>query len=442
MRPHRFRRRLPGGFSSPARHLLLPALLVLAALGGCKPGAPADTAPAKQTAAAQSFYAMRFEKRPTVPAVTALGRTMFFDPALSASGRMSCASCHDPAHAYGPPNGLAVQLGGADMQQPGVRAVPSLRYVQNVPAFSEHFFEDDGNDSEDQGPTGGHDWDGRADSGHEQARAPLLSPFEMANVSPAAVVARLRAAPYADSFRETFGAHVFDDETLAFDAALLALETFEQSPQDFYPFDSKYDAFLRHRAELTPQERHGLELFNAPDKGNCASCHISSIRNGAFPGFTDFGLIAIGVPRNREIPANRDPQYFDLGLCGPFRTDLSSHDAYCGRFRTPSLRNVATRKVFFHNGAVHSLGDAVRFYVERDTRPEKWYLHGADGKPQKFDDLPARYWKNIDTEAPFGRKPGDAPALTDSEIRDIVAFLGTLSDGWRADMATSRRPAK
>ena len=113
----------------------------------------------------------------------ALGRELFADPSLSASGRMACATCHDPQHAFGPPNALAVQLGGKDMQQPGLRAVPSLKYLQVVPQFTEHYFEsdDEGDDSVDNGPTGGLTWDGRVDRGRDQARIPLLSPFEMAN---------------------------------------------------------------------------------------------------------------------------------------------------------------------------------------------------------------------------------------------------------------------
>src|SRR5215472_17290625 len=71
----------------------------------------------------------------------ALGRRMFFDPALSASGKMSCATCHDPKFAYGPSNGLAAARGGRDGRQWGHRAVPSLRYLQSVPAFTEHYFD-------------------------------------------------------------------------------------------------------------------------------------------------------------------------------------------------------------------------------------------------------------------------------------------------------------
>ena len=142
-------------------------------------------------------------------------------------------------------------------------------------------------------------------------------------------------------------------------------------------------------------------------------------------------MIAIGVPRNRAIPANADAHYFDLGLCGPLRTDFTGRSDYCGLFRTPSLRNVALRQTFFHNGLVHNLREAIAFYVERDTNPGKWYPRGADGRIETFDDLPAQYRGNLNKEPPFGGKPGDRPVLTDSEIDDMVAFLKTLTDGYQ-----------
>src|SRR4051812_43371075 len=117
--------------------------------------------------------------------LAALGRKLFFDPALSSSGKLSCASCHDPAYAYAPPNALPVQHGGKDMRQWGRRAVPSLKYLQIIPQFAEHYFDSDtsGDDSVDGGPTGGLTWDGRVDRARAQARLPLLSPLEMANES-------------------------------------------------------------------------------------------------------------------------------------------------------------------------------------------------------------------------------------------------------------------
>ncbi|MGH6684834.1 MAG: cytochrome c peroxidase, partial [Pseudolabrys sp.] len=125
-------------------------------------------------------------------ALQELGRALFFDKSLSASGDMACATCHDPKHAFGPPNALDVQLGGKNMRQPGQRAVPSLTYLQAVPQFTEHYFEsdDEGDASIDNGPTGGLTWDGRVDRRRDQARVPLLAPFEMANAAPTDVVTR------------------------------------------------------------------------------------------------------------------------------------------------------------------------------------------------------------------------------------------------------------
>ncbi|QOT76967.1 cytochrome-c peroxidase [Cupriavidus basilensis] len=432
---------------SPIRRLATGAVLLVFALtlAGCgKPGqegvaaAPASAPAASQVAApsrpayADAFYTMMATRRPQVPAMAALGKALFFDPALSASGRLACASCHSPEHAYGPANDLSVQLGGPDMLHTGARAAPSLRYVQNVPPFSEHFHENDGNDSEDQGPTGGHNWDGRASSTHEQAGIPLLSPHEMANADAAAVAARLRAGKHAQTLREVFGADILERDEVAFQAALMALEVFQETPSEFYPYSSKYDAFLRRQVKLSEQEARGLRLFNDPAKGNCAACHPSAISaDGVFPAFSDFGFIALGVPRNRKLAVNADPAFFDMGLCGPDRTDLKARAEYCGLFRTPGLRNVAQRKTFFHNGAFHSLEEVLRFYVQRDSNPGKWYPRKADGSIDKFDDLPARYRDNVNMEPPFGGAPGSKPTLSEAEIRDVIAFLKTLNDGYR-----------
>jgi cytochrome c peroxidase len=375
-----------------------------------------------------------------VGVLTELGRRLFFDPDLSASGRLSCASCHDPAHAYGPPDAQPVRAGGKDMGKTGLRAVPSLRYKQVTPHFTEHFFDEDDEPGAgvDNGPTGGLTWDGRVDRGRDQARLPLLSPSEMANESPAAIVARVRKSTYAGLLRDAFGASIFVNSEAAFAGILQALEAFEQRPADFYPYSSRYDAWLAGKATLSRQEMRGLAAFNDPAKGNCARCHPSARgADGTPPQFTDYGFAAIGAPRNMDIPANADPAFYDLGLCGPSRTDLRSHPEYCGMFKTPTLRNVALRRSFFHNGVFHTLKDVLRFYAERDTNPEKWYHRNGDGVVQKFDDLPPPYHANIDAEPPFERQVGDKPALSLDEIDDIIAFLRTLSDG---DLNEKRQP--
>ena len=354
----------------------------------------------------------------------ALGEKIYNDVSLSASGRQSCATCHSPDHAHGPTNDLAVQLGGANGDVPGFRASPSLRYMQQTPAFH---FEADGT------PVGGFDRDGRARTLAEQAERPFLAPHEMANLDKADVVARLKSAPYAAQFRATFGDNIFDNVDQALSRAQFALQQFENEDPRFHPFDSKYDLFLAGKVTLSDAELRGLALFNDPAKGNCAACHPSARgADGSAPLFTDFSYDNLGVPRNARIPATQDSTYFDLGLCGPDRTDLAARTDLCGAFKVPTLRNVATRKAFFHNGAFGNLTDVVRFYVTRDTNPDRWYPLNADGTVDKFNDLPPAMRSNVNTaEAPYNRQPGMAPALNETEIADLVQFLGTLTDGYR-----------
>jgi cytochrome c peroxidase len=353
-----------------------------------------------------------------------LGELIFKDATLSASGRMSCASCHDPALGHASPFAQSpVALGGPGLDQQGLRNPPTLRYLRFNTSFH---FEPDGT------PMGGFFWDGRAASLQEQARGPFLNAREMANPDVASVVAKLAAAPYAAQFRQVFGDQIFTQPDAAFDRATFALQRYQQEDPDFAPFSSKFDAFTAGKAQFTGQELNGLALFNRPDKGNCAACHPSTKPANA-PGalFTDFSYDSLGVPRNQAILANADPNFFDLGLCGPGRADLASRTDLCGAFKVPTLRNVALRQRFFHNGVFTSLDQVLRFYVRRDTNPELWYSTDTLGNPIPYDDLPAGLRGNVNrTEGPYNRSPGQGPALSDSELNDLAAFLRTLTDGW------------
>jgi cytochrome c peroxidase len=358
----------------------------------------------------------------TLSAPAQLGQKIFSDASLSASNQLACATCHNPTHAHAPANALAVQLGGVSGQDQGTRAAPSLRYLNLTPAF---FFASDGT------PTGGFDRDGRAATLAEQAHSPFLAAHEMANASVADVVTRLSQSAYANEFKRVFGAAIMEQPDIAFARVLFALQQYQREDRDFFPFTARYDQFLVGKAALSMAELRGLALFNNPAKGNCAACHPSSFgRDGSSPLFTDFSFDNLGVPRNTRIAANADPAYFDLGLCGPDRADLAGRSDLCGAFKVPTLRNVTTRKTFFHNGRFDNLRDAIGFYVRRDTNPEQWYPLALDGSVDKFDDLPAAYKKNVNlTEVPYNRVPGMAPALSEQEIDDVISFLGTLTDG-------------
>jgi len=247
------------------------------------------------------------------------------------------------------------------------------------------------------------------------------------------VVARLSKAAYAEEFKALYGANVFDDVETAFADMTEAIARFETEDKRFRAFTSKYDEYLRGHVALSAQEQRGLALFEDENKGNCAACHPSQRDDqGGFPMFTDRTYDNLGIPRNMEIPGNADPSYYDLGLCN--RADIkASHPEVCGAFKVPSLRNVALRQSFFHNGRFHTLKDALTFYVQRDIFPEKFYPLKADGTVDKFNDLPPEYRVNVNQEeVPYDRHPGDQPALSDAEIDDMIAFLATLTDGYVA----------
>lgn len=323
------------------------------------------------------------------------------------------------------------------MDRQGVRTPPSLRYVLNrTPAWHKEFIADpvERLREGDEPPKGGFGWDGRFQTLREQAAFPLLAANEMANASPEDLVRKIRVGAYAEEFRAVFGARIFDDPVEAYAHALGALEQFELEDVSFHPYTSRYDDYLDGKAVLSEQERRGLGLFDDPKRGNCASCHLDRKgADGSHPLFTDYEFEALGVPRNPELMANAAAGYFDMGLCGPLRGDQVGERAFCGLFKTPTLRNVATRTVFFHNGRFHTLRDALRFYVRRDTEPGLWYRRDAAGAVVKFDDLPEALRGNVDVvDVPLTRKVGEAPAWSDAEIADVIAFLKTLTD---ADVA-------
>lgn len=363
-----------------------------------------------------------------------LGRLAFFDPSLSASGTLSCASCHSPQRAYGPPSDRAVMLGGASMSREGVRAVPSLMYLERQPNFGIGT-EDPENDADGAGatpappdavPQGGLFWDGRANTLQDQALGPLLNPLEMDGGSIERVAAKLRRASYAPRIAQLFGADAVRDAPRLVSEVLFAIGRYQFEDPSFHPYTSKFDRWLEGKASFSPAEARGFVLFNDPKGANCAACHLDRpTADGLPPLLTDHEFEALAVPRNAKLAANRNPAYFDLGVCGPVRTDMRD-PRYCGMFLTPTLRNAATRNAFFHNGVYRTLAQVLDFYDYRTTRPARVYPHG------RIDDLPQRYAANVDvTDAPFDRTPRDGPPLTPQQERDVIAFLRTLTDGYR-----------
>ncbi len=343
------------------------------------------------------------------------------------------------------------------MKTQGVRAVPSLMYLDRQPPFSVGA-DDEENETTSLAdmvtasqtavrvkktadatadsaanivPQGGLFWDGRADTLQDQALVPMLDPREMAGGSVDIVAAKLRQAPYAALLSQLFGPGVLTQSGFLVKEAMFAVTRYEIESASFHPYTSKFDYWLEGRARFTPAEMRGYVLFNDKTKANCGGCHLDQPgRDGLPPLFTDHQYEALSAPRNPALLANRDPAYFDLGICGPYRPDMHDQTQFCGMFLTPTLRNAATRHVFFHNGVFHTLKQVMDFYDNRDVAPQTLYP-SQNGHVTKDNDIPPQLRANIDVaDPPFDRKLGDDPAMTEKEENDIIAFLQTLTDGY------------
>ena len=264
------------------------ALIAMAGVGGWAAVALADTsAPvsAEQTAPAALDEA----------ALAALGERLFSEPALSRNATQSCATCHDPGHAFTDPRegkaGRAVSVGD-DGQSHGDRNTPTLTYAAFSPAFHR---------AEDGKYKGGQFWDGRADDLIDQAGQPMLNPVEMAMPDKQTVAARLGAdVGYRAAFESLFGPGILDDPERAFDAAAQALAAWQSTPA-FSTFDSKYDRFLRGEEDLTAQEEFGRTVFIT---WNCRLCHMQRKQGiSEQETFTNFEYHNIGVPVNPQARA-------------------------------------------------------------------------------------------------------------------------------------------
>lgn len=333
----------------------------------------------------------------------ALGKKLFLDKNLSTPTGQACADCHSPEVGFANPNADYPVSQGVHKDRFGNRNDLPAAYASFSPTF--HYDADEGL------YVGGQFWDGRAADLAEQAKGPFLNPLEMANPDEKTVIEKVRKSEYADLFRKVFGVASFDDPNKAYDRVSEAIAAYEKSGE-LNQFDSKYDLYLTGKVALTEQERRGLELFEDEEKGNCAACHPSRPgADGTPPLFTDFTYDNIGVPPNPESPfyylpknLNPDGVYFvDLGLGGVLNKPSEN-----GKFKVPSLRNVAKTAPYLHNGIFKNLRQVVVFYNTRDVGP--W--------------PPPEVSMNVNHD-----ELGDL-GLTEQEIDDIVAFMHTLTDGY------------
>jgi cytochrome c peroxidase len=379
---------------------IITLTLALSACGGGGGGGsttPSSTAPATSTATQLS-----------------ISQALFAEKSLSASGQLSCASCHTDETAHSTASGVSLPVGGVLMNQQLARSSPSLMYKSTTPIFS---FNNAGE------AIGGFDWDGRVNTLADQSAGPLLASAEMANANINILASKVRALSYFKDFASVFNVPTNATDQQVYDILRTAFETYQRQDPDYLLFNSKFDRFLDGTVTLSASEERGRQLFNTPTKGNCASCHSSQIGPGQQrPLFTNFRYAALGVPRNNTSNANQNATFFDMGLCGPVRIDLTARIDLCGQFKIPTLRNIAITAPYFHNSAIDTLTNAVRFYATRDSNPALWYPT-VNGVVIKFNDLPANLRGNV----PVNRAPFNSN-LSAQEIDDIVAFLLTLTD--------------
>lgn len=258
-----------------------------------------------------------FDNPPTAETV-ALGRRLYYDPQLSVDGTISCASCHAPQFAFSDQRPFSIGVGGKS----GTRHAPT---VINS-AYSELQF-----------------WDGRAPSLEEQAKGPIANPVEMAHTLDG-VVTRLQADPrYRELFQKAWGT-----DQITIDLVAKSIASFERTViAGNSPFDRFY--FGHDKKALSPAAQRGFKLFTDPKKANCAVCHTIGKTDALF---TDNKFHNLGIGADTRGNLN-----------DPGRYSVTKQDADMGCFKTPTLRNLANRAPFMHDGSFPSVKDALAHYI-------------------------------------------------------------------------------
>ncbi len=344
----------------------------------------------------------------------ALGEALFFDPNLSQARTQTCATCHDPNSGFVDPRetdlGRAVSQGG-DGHSLGSRNAPTASYAALTPPFHLN----------DKGKwVGGQFLDGRAADLAAQAGGPPLNPVEMAMPDKPAVVARLQENPeYVATLKTLAGADVFDDDARAYGAMTQALAAYERTPE-FAPFDSKYDRYLRGDYQLTREEDLGRLLFFSQQFTNCNLCHqLKTSPVDPEETFSNYEYHNIGVPANPRLAHRAGP---DQGLLD---NPAVSDPAQAGKFKVPTLRNVAVTGPYMHNGVFTDLRTVVLFYNKYNSKSEARQINPETGQPFGLPEVEGTLSMEELTTG---------PALEDDRIDALVAFLKTLTDARYEDL--------
>ena len=337
-----------------------------------------------------------------------LGRALYFDKNLSLNKTQSCATCHNPEAGFvdDRDNGVQAQASlGDNGTSIGDRQAPSAAYAMFSPSF--HY------DKKKKEYIGGQFWDGREKTLAGQAGGPPTNPDEMAMPSKSAIVRRLKENLfYVEIFKKVYGENIFKNDDTAYLKMTKAIEVFEQS--DFFaPFDSKYDRYLEGRYDLTPLEDLGRSLFYSNANTNCSSCHTLKKEDQKRETFSNYEFHNIGTPINTALRAKNGVRKKDDGLLNnPLVKDIKHQ----GKYKVPTLRNVAITSPYMHNGVFSDLKTVILFYDKFNNK--KNIINPETNKA----------WRNAEWENTINKKDLKMKKLSERKVDALVAFLKLLTD--------------
>ncbi len=254
---------------------------------------------------------------PPTAETIALGRRLYYDPALSVDNTVSCASCHSPEHGFADTGATSEGV----RKQHGGRNSPTVFNAVYLPVQF---------------------WDGRAPSLEKQAEGPVQNPVEMANTL-AEVEKRLNADP---SYKAEFAA-AFGPGPITYEMAEKAIASFERSVlSGNSPFDRWY--YGHDEKAVSESVKRGFKVFTDPKKGNCAACHTVGDQ---YALFTDGKFHNVGVGADSK------------GFADQGRWDVTKREKDRGLFKTPTLRHIAQTGPYMHDGSLKDFKQVVDFYV-------------------------------------------------------------------------------
>ena len=313
--------------------------------------------------------------------LAALGEKIFLDTSLSNPPGQGCVSCHSPKDAFADPRRVSL---GAVRGRVGRRNAPSLMYAALIPSQRLEDTYDDNGELE-YIVEGGLFLDGRAHDLLDQVRHPFFDKNEMNLAGAKELAGKFRGGDYAKEFEDLTDKEINEK-------AFEALVAFLREPM-FRPFNARIDEYWAGDKEaLSLSEKRGLDVFQT--SGGCSTCHLTGVASWPEPLLTDSGFDNLGAPA--------------IGKIDPGLGAITGKAGELGKFKVPSLRNVALTAPYLHNGSIRTLKEVIELYNKRDLEPERWGV--------------TNYPRTVNHE-----DMGDL-GLTDQEVDDLVALLAAFTD--------------